>query len=107
MDKKDLIEKEIEKTLRITDEIKSVKANSFLFSKIINKIAENKPIVKSFNFKIAISIVVVCIITNFAVLFNYNKQNNILNLKNTDSTRMAQIKSLASEYSLTNYFYFY
>jgi hypothetical protein len=102
---------EAEKTLQVLEGIGKAEMNPFLFTKIMNRMEEADSIVKRFNFKLAITIVVVCLLTNFATIFfdsgsnsyDYSNYNN----DNTDSTRIIQIKTLATEYSLTNNYYFY
>lgn len=109
MDKKDLIESNLEKTLQVADEIGKAEVNPYLFSKIINKMEEAEPTGKKFNFKLAITVVIVCLFTNLAVLLSYQDENNSGNNSNnvSDSLRTAQIESFASEYSSINNFYFY
>lgn len=109
MEKKEKIVAEAEKTLQVLDGISRADVNPYLFSKIINKMEEAEPAEKKFNFKLAITVVIVCLFTNLAVLLSYRNENNPGNYsKNvSDSLRTAQIKSFASEYSSINNFYFY
>lgn len=109
MEKKDLIKKEAEKTLQISDGIGKVETNPYLFSKIIDRIEETEPKAKRFNFKLAITVVAICLFTNLAVLFFSQDGNGASDsgYNNSDSVRTAQIKSFATEYSSINNFYFY
>jgi hypothetical protein len=102
MEKRDLIESEVKKTLNSLDGISRAEVNPFLYTKIINKMEEADTVERRFNFKIALGVVIVCIIINLAA-YLYIPQY-------TDSvyyTREYQIKSFASEYSSINNFYFY
>jgi hypothetical protein len=109
MEKKDLIEKEVGKTLKVIDRIERVDVNPFLFGKIIQRLDEVNPIEKKLNFKFALTVVVMCLIINFAAIFFVSDNNNSTNYTNvnTDSARVVQIESFASEYSSTGNFYFY
>jgi hypothetical protein len=106
---KDKSIEEAEKTLQVLVGINRTELNPYLFSKIINKMKEAEPAGKKFNFKLAITVVVVCLFTNLAVLLSYQDENNSGNYSNnvSDSLRTAQIESFASEYSSINSFYFY
>jgi hypothetical protein len=102
MEKEELIESEIEKTLNSLDGIGRAEANPFLYTKIANRINEAEAGEKKFNFKLALGIVITCMIINLAA-FLFIPQY-------TDSayyTREYQIESFASEYSSINNFYFY
>jgi hypothetical protein len=111
MEKKDLIENEIEKTLSSLGGISRAEANPFLYTKIANRIGKAEQFEKKFNFKFALGVVISCIVINLAAyLF-------IPQYINTDTyttpatisadTRESQIKSFASEYSSINNIYFY
>ena len=109
MEKKKLIGHEIEKTLQIAGEIGKTEPNPYLFSKIMNQMEESETTVKRFNFKIAITVVIICLFTNLAVLFFNQDENGVSenNYSISDSVRTARISSFASEYSSINNFYFY
>lgn len=109
MGKKDLIESEVEKALHLAEEIGKAEANPFLFSKIMNRIEKAEPETKRFNFRFAITVVIICLFTNLAVLlFSQNGNGTSENVQiDSDSVRTAQISSFASEYSSINNFYFY
>lgn len=93
---------EADKTLQILDGISRAEANPFLFSKIIKRMEEAETVGKRFNFKLAIAVVVICILTNLASYF-YISGNNY----SADYEREFKLKTLATEYSLTNNYYFY
>lgn len=109
MEKKDLIEKEAERTLQAIEGIGRAEANSFLFGKIIHELEEVNPVEKKFSFRLALSVVVICILANLSVMFydTGNGDSADYGNYNSDSVRTAQIKSFATEYSSINNFYFY
>lgn len=102
MEKKDLIEKETEKTLQVLDGVNKAGLNPFLYSKIVNRMEEGVTVEKKFNIKLALGIVIVCIIVNFAAFLFIPKYSD-----SEYYTKEYKIKSFASEYSSINEFYFY
>jgi hypothetical protein len=102
MEKKDLIESEIEKTLSSLDGISRAEANPFLCTKIVSRLNEAEQVEKKFNFKLALGIVITCMIINLAAYLFIPQYTD-----STYYTREYQIESLASEYSSINNFYFY
>lgn len=109
MEKRDLIESEVEKTLQVADKIGKAEANPYLFTKIANETEGSGVDVKKFRFRLAFTAMVLCLLANLAFLI-YNPVENGSNkyvYSVSDSVRTAQIKSFASEYSSTNNFYFY
>jgi hypothetical protein len=112
MEKRNLIEREAEKTLQVMDGIGKAEVNPYLYSKILNGINEPTVAGKRFNFKLALGAIVICLLINLATLLfvqvnNYTAETTTVSTNTTDSVRNVQIKSLASEYSSTNNFYFY
>jgi hypothetical protein len=102
MKKEDLIEKEIEMTLNSTDGIGRAEVNPFLYTKIVSRISETERAEKKFNFKLALGIVITCMIINLAAFLFIPQYTD-----STYYTREYQIESFASEYSSINNFYFY
>ena len=109
MEKKDLIEKEAERTLQAIEGIGRAETNPFLYGKIIHGLEDVKPVEKKFSFGLSLSVVVICILANLSVMFfdAGNGDTADYGSCNSDSVRTAQIKSFASEYSSINNFYFY
>lgn len=109
MGKKDLIEKEAEKTLQAIEGIGRPETNPFLYGKIIHGLEEIKTVEKKFSFRFALSVVVICILANLSVMFfdTGNSDSADYGSYNSDSVRTARIKSFATEYSSINNFYFY
>jgi hypothetical protein len=114
MEKRNLIECEAEKTLQVMDGIGKAEVNPYLYSKILTGINEPSAVEKKFNFKFALAVFVFCLLANLVTLFsiqsiNYTSEATTTSRTNiaSDSVWYAQIKSLASEYSSTNNFYFY
>ncbi|MCX6163902.1 MAG: hypothetical protein NTU73_03410 [Ignavibacteriae bacterium] len=93
---------EAEKTLQALDGIGRVEANPYLFSKIINGMEAGGQEEKRFNFKLAIAVVAICILTNLASYF-YTPVNSY----SAEYEREFKLKTLATEYSSTNNYYFY
>jgi hypothetical protein len=114
MEKRNLIESEAEKTLHVMDGIGKAEVNPYLYNKILAGINDSSSVEKKFNFKFALAVFVFCLLANLVTLFsiqniNYTSEAATTSRTNiaSDSVRSAQIKSLASEYSSTNNFYFY
>ena len=115
MDNKDLIEKETDKTLGALDKIGRAELNPYLYSKILSEINRPSSAERKFNFSFALTVLVICVLINLATLFSvqsYVKSSSatvsaVSSVNTADSLRTAEIKSLASEYSSTNNFYFY
>lgn len=109
MEKKDLIEKEAKRTLQAIEGIGRAETNLFLYGKIIQELEDVNPVEKKFSFRLALSVVVICILANLSVMFfdAENGDSADYGNYNSDSVRTAQINSFASEYSSINNFYFY
>jgi hypothetical protein len=106
MGKEDLIENEIEKTLNSIDGIGRAEANPYLYSKIMNRMDEPGDAIKNFNFKLALTIVVICVLVNlgaFLVLPQYTNTDTTV----TGDSREYNIKTFTSEYYSINNIYFY
>jgi hypothetical protein len=99
---KDKSIEEAEKTLQILNGISRAEANPFLYSKIVNRINDAGIVEKRFNFKLALGIVISCVLINLAAYFYIPQYTG-----SEYYTREYQIKSFASEYSSINNFYFY
>jgi len=102
MEKKDTIENEIERTLSSIDGIERTGVNPYLFNKIALRLEEKNETETRFNFKLALGVVIVCIIVNFAAFLFIPQYSDSANY-----VREYEIKSFASEYSSINNFYFY
>jgi len=112
MEKRNLIENEAEKTLQSLDGIGKAEVNPYLYNKILNGINEPAGQEKKFNFRLALAVMIICILTNLATMLSVQSSSSTtagttVTVSPADSVRSAQIKSLASEFISTNNFYFY
>lgn len=102
MEKRDLIETEIEKTLNSLDGMDRAEVNPFLYTKIANRLDEQETSESRFNFKVAIAVVIVCLLINLVTYF-YSPWNSYT----TEYDRETKLQTVATEYSFSNNYYLY